>query len=343
MNLYLFPQAASLEGGYGIAVDLGYQILRPQKEDIVLWYTNRNANDILHYRNNDIILQRFGHFSYNSFLNIARGRVRSEVSVSQLEFLKQYKFDLIHCDDVIFYRAIRKLFPDTPLQVRFHNCFSRIYFRNMILQEKLGYAFEITLKCELRLERMIFKDANVRKVFLSKEDCDFYTSMMGTYSDADIWPFKFDVEEGEKNRKVISPTRKLVWFGGLNSHKTASVRWFLNEVLPTIKDSIPDVEVHLYGAGTKSFDNPQNKVFGHGFYHGEDVVPSREALYINPDIVGGGVKLKLLTYYNAGVPFITSFFGYEGYDKSMIDNQYCIVAEKKDWANRIITFLRDGK
>ena len=69
-------------------------------------------------------------------------------------------------------------------------------------------------------------------------------------------------------------------------------------------------------------------------------MPSYTSLYINPDIIGGGIKLKLQTLIEAGVPFISSVFGYEGYSKSMIDNRYIIVEEDTHWAEKIIKIIK---
>lgn len=233
------------------------------------------------------------------------------------------------------------MFPGTPMDVRFHNCFSRIYFRNILIQGHLDKSFEITLKCELNIEKLIFQDRSVRKIFISQEDSDFYTSMYGVYSDSEIWPYNLDIDVALSNRKTIEPCNKLVWFGGVDSHKKASLNWFISDVLPKVQKVIPEVEFHLYGGGTLAYDNPNNKIFGHGKYTGDDIIPSKSGLYINPDIIGGGVKLKVQTLFDAGVPFISTFYGYEGYDKKLIDNQYCIIEEKEKWAERIISFLKE--
>lgn len=341
MNLYIFPQAASLTDGYGIGVEYAYNKLKPSSDDIIVWYTNRPKEKILHYKDTDYIIPRFPMKSTRSVINILRGRVRSEVDVRMLSFLRQYKFDFIHCDEVIFYRALKEMFPDTPMDVRFHNCFSRIYFRNKVIQKDLDLQYRITLRCELNTERLIFNDRTVRKIFISDEDRDFYTSMCGVYSDSEVWPYVPDMQKAYANRIETRNCRNLVWFGGINSHKACSVKWFCDDVFPKIKQIIPDVQLHLYGSGTTLYNNPSVDIFGHGFYNGTDIVPMRNALYINPDVIGGGIKLKLQTYIEAGVPFISSYFGFEGYNKQLIDKDYCIVEEDDKWVERIAEYIKD--
>jgi len=101
------------------------------------------------------------------------------------------------------------------------------------------------------------------------------------------------------------------------------------------------LEFHLYGKGTTDLNNTDNGVFGHGFYKGDGMPFKNEGLYINPDIIGGGVKIKLLSYFENGVTFLTSPFGYEGYPEDLIDNQYCFVKESHNWVPFLKSFLAD--
>lgn len=190
------------------------------------------------------------------------------------------------------------------------------------------------------LEREIFNDRNVTKIFISEEDANYYTLMTGYSKDAVVWAYEANKELMLKNRSEFILNKKLVWFGGVEAHKIKSVEWFINEVFVQIKESIPDIEFHLYGKSTEIFNDTKLKVFGHGFYNSDGFPFKGEALYVNPDIIGGGIKLKLLTYFDNGIPFISTPFGYEGYDKSLIDNKFCYVEEMDTWAIRIIEILK---
>ena len=138
----------------------------------------------------------------------------------------------------------------------------------------------------------------------------------------------------ERRRLPVNTINMLVWFGGIESHKISSVYWFVNNVLPKIRIAHPNITLQLYGGGTKQFHSPDNGVYGHGRYNGNDFPHAGESLYINPDIIGGGIKLKLYTYLKAGVPFITTPFGFEGYPSELIDD-YCIVSEQEKWIDDI--------
>ena len=209
------------------------------------------------------------------------------------------------------------------------------------MRYKFDYVFEYNLRTFYKLETEIFKDNNVTKIFISKEDQNYYSLMTGN-EDSELWQFNLDTNLSSKNRKEIKYSNKLVFFGGVSSHKKQSVLWFINSVFPVIKSQISDIEFHLWGNGTKRFNSTKDSIFGHGFFNSDGFPLRDESLYINPDIIGGGIKIKLMSYFNNGIPFISTPFGYEGYSKEYIDDKYCMVSSLEDWGNDIVKILSKG-
>ncbi|MEE0194983.1 MAG: hypothetical protein UEP29_04985 [Phocaeicola massiliensis] len=339
MDLYIFPEGACLNNGYGIGVDFAYRKLKPKKDDLIVWYTILEEKDMLYLRKEDVVIKKNSFYSIKSIKNILMGKDRTELSYSQLSFLEGCKFEHIHCDEVIFYRALRKMFPKQKMSLRLHNCFSRIYDRQRMLEQTIDWKYMTKLKNMYKLEREIFQDKNIFKIFISDEDRDYYRTTFGRYNDSETWAYIPDMEQALLNRKLINFNHKLVWFGGIESHKKAAIDWFIKNILPEVRQVVPDVEFHLWGRGSLVFNDELNNVYGHGFFDG-DGMPLSGSLYINPDIIGGGIKLKLQTLIENGVPFISSVFGYEGYSKDLIDNQYIIVKEEDDWAECIINLIK---
>lgn len=335
MDLYIFPEGATLTNGYGIAVEYAYNKLQPKVDDIVIWYTDLPKEKILHYRESDIIIPRFGWMNIKSIKNILMSHPRVELNAKDLSFLLKYDIENIHCDEVIFYRALRSLYPSKKLNIRFHNSYSRINCRRKIVGIKIDCKFWLTLNLFDRLEREIFRDENCNKIFLTDEDRSFYTSLYGKTSDSEVWPFIPNVESAINSRRKETLSHKLVWYGGIESHKKASVEWFIRDVYPQVKSLIPDVEFHLWGKGSELYNDVKLSIYGHGKYMNDDL-PEKNSLYVNPDIIGGGIKLKLMSLIENGAPFISSVFGYEGYPKSLIDDYYIIVKEDNDWVKSIV-------
>lgn len=340
MNLYLFPTYASFSNGYGIAVESDFKRCSPSADDIIVWRETTDSKDRLYIKEGDFIIKQNSFFSLASIINTLKRTNRSEVLVSDVAFLRDKVFDNIFCGDVCFYNAIRKLFPKKTITVRFHNCFARIYDRKRLIGRKLDLLYSITLKNMYILERRIFNDSQVNKIFISDEDRYYYTSFFGKISDSATWnimPNRISTVEAISSMTTIE--HRLVWFGGVESHKKKSVEWFINTVYPQVLKIYPDLELHLWGRFTEQFDNPQNHVFGHGFYSGKDSVPLKNALYINPDVIGGGVKMKLITYFENNVPFISSIYGFEGFPNDLINDDYCLVVEENNWFAAIDDFF----
>lgn len=339
MNLFIFPEAACLSNGYGIGVEYAYQKLQPKEGDVVVWYTDLPKERMLHLKESDFVLKKNKFLSFRSCINIMMGKDRTEPHYGDLSFLSKFDFDEIHLDESFFYRPLRRMYPKKKMSIRFHNCFARIYDRQKLMQTKLDWKYLTKLKNMYQLEREIFQDKNVYKIFISDEDRDYYRNNFGVSSDSETWPYIPNMNKAVSNRKEITFDHRVIWYGGIESHKTAAINWFVQEVFPQIRKAVPDVEFHLWGKGSSAFNNPSENIIGHGFFDG-DGMPSYTSLYINPDIIGGGIKLKLQTLIEAGVPFISSVFGYEGYSKSLIDNRYIIVEEDTHWAEKIIKIIK---
>lgn len=339
MDLYLFPTFPSPTNGYGMGVEYAYNRLAPRPEDMVVWYVSASAKHPSCVKSDDVIIEKTGNLSRRSVFNILSGRPRLEVGVGDLKDLKGRSFKKIHCDETTFFRALRNIFPNSHISVRFHNNFSRIYARMRQLRLKLDWKYTYTLKSMFEMERCIFEDKNSHKIFISDEDRYYYTSMYGVASDSETWPYYPNADLMRKNRKrELVLDKKLVWFGGVESHKYSSVKWFIDEVYPQLLRKIPELEFHLWGSKTSDFNAPKRNIFGHGYYDGDDM-PLKNALYINPDIIGGGIKMKLLTLFENGIPFISSPFGFEGYSKELIDGKFCNVVEDRYWVDYILSLF----
>lgn len=325
MNLYLFPTLADDTGGYNLAVKQSYTKFKPTDQDIVVWKSSKTPESKLC---NEIFLKNDNFFAIKTLIKIIRGRFSIEVDVSELHGIKDRDFKFIYCDDVIFYRAIREIFPTKKITVRFHNCFSRILDRQRIIKVSSGWRFKGKMKILSRLEREIFNDNAVDKIFLSEEDATYYSLMTGK---SDYSVLKYPIKYSNQNTKQKKISNRIVWWGGIESHKKSSVEWFCKDVWPQIIKKYPETEFHLFGYNTFFFDDKKQNIFGHGYFSGDGVPFEGHALFINPDLLGGGVKIKIATYLENGLTFISTPFGFEGYEKNIIDNKRCFVVEPDLW------------
>lgn len=338
MRLLIFPAYIYVKSGYEVAVISDIKRLGERPDDIRVWNVANNTD----VPKTDYKIARFSHISFRRFQNILHGYNNTELLPNDFSKIDLSKVDEIFCDEVIYYRAMRMMFPNLKLTVRFHNCFARIKDRVDLLGTKsqLSIRYRLVLDSFYKLERMIFQDTNVKKIFISNEDRDYYTSHFGRYNDSEVWGFSPDMQLSRKNRVNVSNVNKIVWYGGVSSHKSDSVRWFAEKIYPKLHNKYKGLEFHLYGSGTLPFNNPEKGIYGHGRHEGNSMPFIGESLYINPDTTGGGVKIKLLNYFESGLTFLTTPYGFEGYSKDLIDNQFCYVKEMDDWFDFIDEFLK---
>lgn len=334
MDLYLFPAPADNKGGYDIAVKDAYDKLLPKPEDVVVWACLKKPECA---KDKDFVVYYKPFKSFHTIKKLCTGYLNNEFSVKDLSFLRGMEFEHIHCDDVVYYRAIRELYPNKQITVRFHNVFSRIYDRVQMLGLQIDLRFKGKMFLSRFLERKIMNDPLVYKLFLTEEDAKYYNLVTGN-EDYKVWAM--DVKRKQND---FGPINQLVWFGGIEGHKKSSVDWFLNEVWESVQKDLPELEFHMYGRYSENFDNKQKKVFGHGFYDGEGLPYLTTGLYVNPDVMGGGIKIKVSSYFNDGVRFISTPFGFEGYNKDWIDNRQCYVVPCQDWVKTLIEIIRNNK
>ena len=92
-----------------------------------------------------------------------------------------------------------------------------------------------------------------------------------------------------------------------------AIEWFTHDMLPKIRQKIPNVEFHVVGRpGPRYAPSGQENVFVHGFQ--KDLAPflARADVFILPFRMGGGLRLKALTALSAGLPVVTTPLGVEG-------------------------------
>lgn len=331
MNLLVFPQVASEDGGYSIVVKSDFERLGPGAKDCVVWYATDSPNE--KYRPDDSIIPRPGRFALKRFSQVLSNRPSSELTASELHLPPNQKFDTVFCGDTVLYRALRKALPEAHLQVRFHNCFYRILERVKILGMHPPLKYRQLMSSMARLERLIFSDRNITPVFLCKEDQDFYESLTGR-ADSLLWSVQVDLAERPSN-PPDSEIRYLVYFGSVDTHKKDSIDFFISKVYPGLKKHFPELEFKLYGSGTEHYQMPEKGIAGHGRYHGSDFPHAQDGLYLNPDLTGGGVKIKVKYYFENNLRFLTTPYGFEGYSRDLVDKVYCWMEPMRDWEKTI--------
>ena len=172
MRVLFFPTLPFPKDGYSIAVCSDLNRLQPTQDDFVIWYNMDLYQETPPY---GFKINGPSRFALKRYINLLKGNLSCEFTRKDL---KNYQLpenpDSIFCGDIHFYRVLRSYYPHLNIDVRFHNCYSRISQRINLL----GYAnpnikFKINLRGNCRLEKEIFNDNKTRKFFISDEDPRF--------------------------------------------------------------------------------------------------------------------------------------------------------------------------
>ena len=329
--MLLFPDIPGTKSGYQIAVKSDLDRLQVTDDDVCLFHSSLRAdNPSFRYINRPGIIGRVQ--------NLAKLRVPSDLRLKSLdEVLHNFQadFDEIFCGDVTLYNAVRSCFPHSQIAVRFHNFYTKVLQRKAQLRIRVDPSFYVQLRIMQRLERKILLDARSSHIFISYEEQahaqEFYPDM----STSTVWEI-FDQVWRAPNVNVSKP--RLIWFGGLSSHKKYGVDKFTSDVFPHVRAKIEGCEFHLYGAGTEQYDLREDGIYGHGFYVGNGV-PDRNALYVNPDLLGGGVKLKIGHLLSNDCAFISTPYGVEGYQLPKSEN--ILIRDFDNWTESIAGFFKN--
>lgn len=325
-RLIVLPVNPGSHSGYEIAVAADLKRLGVTDRDLIVVYDAQNKTGL----SNVVTVPRPGKFTAARLGNALRSLPSLTLDPAAIASVKgRGPFDEVFCGEVFFYPALRALFPDQKLTVRLHNFFTLTRARQACRGYPLDALFRMNLKCFSNLERRVIADANTKVLFITKEEQAFGRLLYPSI-DSEVW----GVEPASVKAPAAPTGRQLIWFGSISSHKLYSVKHFLAHVLPPVRKQFPDVVCHLYGKGTQQFNDPQAGAHGHGFFDGEGLPHLGEGLYINPDLLGGGAKIKVGEILRHGGPIISTPFGMEGAPAVLSD--HVLVAEIDAW-ERVLT------
>ncbi len=156
----------------------------------------------------------------------------------------------------------------------------------------------------------------------------------------DVLPNGTDTKKlGQLEANRDSPN--LLFVGSMNYLPcTDGAIFFCNQILPYIREKVPNIQVWLVGANPPpGITHLQNKnIHVTGFV--EDVVPyyKQAAISVVPIRAGGGTRLKILEAMALGRPVVSTTVGCEGIDA--IHGQHLLISDDpQNFAENVIRLL----
>ena len=218
--------------------------------------------------------------------------------------IKDNKIETVFIEDSIFgslVKAIKEKYPDVYVITFFHDIAPDLYVQ---WARRGGIINKIECRLEIRQERINQKYSDVDLVF-NKRDAALYQKFYGTEPDGCI-PIATPVPEIDAEKAsagVAGSVKELLFVGSKYFPNILGIRWFYENVLPELPESIA---VKIVGRGTEflreEFADPSIQVIG--------TVDSVDPYYRNADIVfaplfdGGGMKCKSVEALSYGKIFV---------------------------------------
>lgn len=333
MNLYVFPAYPGNSNGYEIAVKSDIEHFAPDKNDKVIFFAQHKKD--LPY---PCVIDRKKGRRLRALKNAFRLAPFSEVSSEEIaKKIADMSFDRIICGEVIFYRALRKLFPDKELIVRYHNFYAILFYTIPMKSIKLSLKFLYTVVSSARLEKEILGDNNCLHYFITQEEAS-YAKIAAPGITAQALELRLDYSP---QRRASGEFKKanLILFGSLlAAHTKVGVDFFIRNIYLR-KNLHLKYDLHLFGKGTEQYTRAEKRITGHGYYNGSGLPLDGNGLYLVPDLHGLGIKLKVADLLRYGATVLATPESLHGYPEAVREKVH--VVDLCQWDSAIEAIMRE--
>jgi len=231
---------------------------------------------------------------------------------------------------------LRQRHPRVLQGLRSHNCMVK-GFAGLDQQGSLvsRLAWRVELARIRRFEHDVCSSADAFWVISSQEAAEYRTRLglephgiLGVSLDADRY-----------SRVPPGDPATVVHVGSADLRKGAGLRRFLAQGWPRVRAQIPQAKLVLGGHGTDGLADPPQGVQGMGFVSDDREILARGQLFLNPQQIGAGIKLKSITAMLAGKALVSTPTGIEGVEGR--EGRHFFVAETAEaLADQIVALIR---
>lgn len=123
------------------------------------------------------------------------------------------------------------------------------------------------------------------------------------------------------------------------------IRWFIQEVFPLVRETIPDVTLTIVGKNPpKDFQklaaDEYSGIVVTGFVPDLDPYFARSTLTVVPVRAGGGMRVRILEAFARAAPVITTTVGLEGID-ACPGRDVLVADDPREFAGSVLDLLQD--
>jgi polysaccharide biosynthesis protein PslH len=239
-----------------------------------------------------------------------------------LQTLKTKQFDIVHIDQTMiawYAETIRRAFPageHPPIILRAHNI-------EYVIQERLAKNEPNLLKRLYRLDLARRMKAYERRFFplfdgimaITPEEERIMRGLdyAGLVS---VVPAGVDLSMFSPDPDVTPRPNTLSYIGGMDwQPNLEATRWFVEIVMPLLREKFPHVEFHVAGKRMPDWIRAYNthpNVFTYSDVPSAAAFMQSFAISVVPLLSGGGMRLKIVEAMGLGLPIISTHVGAEG-------------------------------
>lgn len=168
-------------------------------------------------------------------------------------------------------------------------------------------AWEYEIRRVKRLEERTISRSDVAWA-ITEEDRAEYESV-GLQIDG-VFGVQIDVDQYD--HVEAGDIEIVTYLGSFDARKKSGLEALVNQVWPLVRKAKPNVILQLGGKGSLTLHDPDRGVHGVGFVDDEVEFIGRGKLFVNPQIIGSGIKLKSLNAMAASRTLVSFDNGVRG-------------------------------
>lgn len=132
----------------------------------------------------------------------------------------------------------------------------------------------------------------------------------------------------------------LLFVGSNTAPNVVGLRWFLDEVWPSVRAAIPEAELNVAGTVGRAFDQAPPGVAFLGLVDDLDALYREAAVFVSPLTFGSGLKIKLIEALAAGKAIVATSVTLQGVEE-LVGPAIRLADAAPAFAEAVIAFLAD--
>ncbi len=236
-----------------------------------------------------------------------------------------------------FLPDVERAYPETKTAIRSHNMSEQVFETFLSTGSPIHrLSWRIEFEKIRRFEKRVCEKVD-RFWAVSGDDADEYVNRMSLVPDGVVGQC-LDVEryQNVENGEV----QTVVHVGTIDFRKGKGLTDFIQQVWPLVRAKIPDARLILAGRGSKRFTDAELGIEGLGFVDDDRDILRQGQIFLNSQMMGGGVQLKSIVAMLAGKTLVSTPLGVGGV-QGQDGNHFVIAISLEKMASVLVSLMQN--